>query len=178
MKALIAGIINQHGKYKKDPNSSNHFRGISNFRREMAPIQRTEPILLYVGDSYLNKGNERGQLWVYADLVLWITGIFKSEEESSLFVRQVVDGREERFERTRKSIAREKRLEETESREPIPEETRQFVWRRDEGKCVLCGNQENLEFDHMIPVSKGGSNTERNLQLLCEECNRKKSDMI
>jgi 5-methylcytosine-specific restriction endonuclease McrA len=28
------------------------------------------------------------------------------------------------------------------------------------------------------PVSKGGSNTYRNLQLLCENCNREKSDNI
>jgi len=61
---------------------------------------------------------------------------------------------------------------------PIPEEVRNMVWRRDEGKCVQCGSNHNLEFDHIIPVSKGGSNTARNLQLLCENCNRQKSDGI
>ena len=64
------------------------------------------------------------------------------------------------------------------SREPIPESVRMFVWRRDGGKCVKCGTKENLEFDHIIPVSKGGSNTERNIQILCEQCNREKSDKI
>ena len=63
-------------------------------------------------------------------------------------------------------------------REAIPENVRIFVWRRDEGQCVQCGGNERLEFDHIIPLSKGGSNTERNLQLLCEFCNRKKSDSI
>lgn len=52
------------------------------------------------------------------------------------------------------------------------------VWRRDEGKCVQCGSKENLEFDHIIPHSKGGANTYRNIQLLCENCNRVKSDKI
>ncbi|HAM96004.1 TPA: HNH endonuclease, partial [Candidatus Azambacteria bacterium] len=28
------------------------------------------------------------------------------------------------------------------------------------------------------PVSKGGSTTARNIELLCESCNRKKSDKI
>lgn len=63
-------------------------------------------------------------------------------------------------------------------REPIPEEVKFEVWRRDEAKCVLCGSQTKLEFDHIIPFSKGGSNTARNIQLLCETCNRKKGSTI
>ncbi|MEA2639228.1 MAG: hypothetical protein QOF51_622, partial [Chloroflexota bacterium] len=42
-------------------------------------------------------------------------------------------------------------------RAPIPEEVRLAVWRRDGGRCVRCGGQRNLEFDHVIPVSLGGS---------------------
>jgi hypothetical protein len=52
------------------------------------------------------------------------------------------------------------------------------VWNRDGRKCVKCGSQDRLEFDHIIPFAKGGSNTFRNIQLLCESCNRKKSDLI
>ena len=60
----------------------------------------------------------------------------------------------------------------------IPRDVRDSVWRRDEGKCVQCGSVDSLEFDHIIPFSKGGSNTYRNIQLLCESCNRAKSDSI
>ena len=63
-------------------------------------------------------------------------------------------------------------------RKPIPPAVRREVWRRDERKCVQCGSQRNLELDHIIPVSKGGSNTARNIQLLCQDCNRTKSDKI
>jgi HNH endonuclease len=59
-------------------------------------------------------------------------------------------------------------------RQPIPTEVKDRVWRRDEGRCVNCGSQVNLEFDHVIPLAMGGSNTERNIQLLCERCNRAK----
>jgi 5-methylcytosine-specific restriction endonuclease McrA len=63
-------------------------------------------------------------------------------------------------------------------REPISEAVRLFVWQRDGGKCVKCGARERLEFDHIIPVTAGGSSTERNVQLLCESCNRSKGATI
>jgi hypothetical protein len=65
-----------------------------------------------------------------------------------------------------------------ESREAIPSTVRREVWRRDEGKCKKCGSRKNLEYDHIIPVAEGGSNTARNIELLCEACNRAKSDLI
>jgi hypothetical protein len=64
------------------------------------------------------------------------------------------------------------------NRVKIPSEIRIFVWQRDGGRCVECGTNENLEYDHIIPFAKGGSSTERNLQLLCANCNRLKSDRI
>ena len=63
-------------------------------------------------------------------------------------------------------------------REQIPKAVQQEVWRRDQGRCVECGSKEKLEFDHVIPVSKGGATTVRNLQLLCERCNRSKNNSI
>jgi hypothetical protein len=59
-------------------------------------------------------------------------------------------------------------------REAIPDDVRMFVWQRDRGQCVVCGTRKDLEFDHLIPLSMGGSNTARNLQLLCAGCNRSK----
>ena len=63
-------------------------------------------------------------------------------------------------------------------RQSIPERVKNEVWRRDQGVCVKCGSQEELEFDHIIPWSKGGSDTARNLQLLCAACNRRKAANI
>lgn len=60
----------------------------------------------------------------------------------------------------------------------ISQEVKDLVWNRDNGRCVQCGSNEKLEFDHIIPFSKGGANTYRNIQLLCEKCNREKSNKI
>jgi len=60
----------------------------------------------------------------------------------------------------------------------IPQDVKDQVWRRDQGRCVQCGSNEELEFDHIIPFSRGGASTYRNVQLLCEICNRRKSDTI
>jgi 5-methylcytosine-specific restriction endonuclease McrA len=59
-------------------------------------------------------------------------------------------------------------------REPIPEDVRREVFRRDGGRCAACGSDELLQFDHVIPVALGGASTPGNLQLLCAPCNRDK----
>src|SRR4051812_804695 len=63
-------------------------------------------------------------------------------------------------------------------RRAIPERVRHEVWRRDRGTCVECGARGRLEFDHIIPVSRGGANTVRNIELRCEPCNRRKGARI
>jgi hypothetical protein len=63
-------------------------------------------------------------------------------------------------------------------REAIPRAVQREIWRRDEGRCVECSSKERLCFDHIIPFSRGGSNTIRNLQLLCERCNLSKGNRI
>ena len=60
----------------------------------------------------------------------------------------------------------------------IPQDVKNAVWQRDGGKCVQCGATSYLEFDHIIPYTKGGANTVANVQLLCRSCNLKKSDRI
>ena len=70
-------------------------------------------------------------------------------------------------------------IEDKKVRRPtIPQNIKDKVWNRDGGKCVQCGSNENIEFDHIIPFSKGGSSTYRNLQILCTKCNRSKSSKI
>lgn len=63
----------------------------------------------------------------------------------------------------------------------IPREAMLRVVRRDGQVCRSCGcnvPDDQVEFDHIIPFSRGGPSTAENLRLLCRECNRRKKDSL
>lgn len=61
----------------------------------------------------------------------------------------------------------------------VPEHVQVQVRQRDKNRCVQCGYEgPYLEFDHIIPRSKGGPSTVENIQLLCRICNLKKGDRL
>lgn len=56
---------------------------------------------------------------------------------------------------------------------------RRQVYNRQNGKCSMCGDKIsylNFTVDHIIPISKGGSNTLDNMEAMCEVCNQMKRD--
>jgi hypothetical protein len=61
----------------------------------------------------------------------------------------------------------------------IPSEIKKEVWKRDKGRCVICGDTTNLHFDHDLPFSKGGTSVSaKNVRLLCMKHNLQKSAKI
>jgi 5-methylcytosine-specific restriction endonuclease McrA len=55
------------------------------------------------------------------------------------------------------------------------------VVRRDGQVCAICRvniPDDKIEFDHIIPISRGGPTSPENLRVLCRDCNRKKSDAL
>lgn len=66
-----------------------------------------------------------------------------------------------------------------ERRRLIPTSVKMEVWRRDGGKCVVCGATDELHFDHDLPYSLGGTSvTAENVQLLCVRHNLSKGAKI
>lgn len=61
----------------------------------------------------------------------------------------------------------------------IPRVTQFRVMKRENQICQSCHKavvDEDIEFDHIIPWSKGGSSNESNIRLLCSSCNRKRGN--
>ncbi len=59
----------------------------------------------------------------------------------------------------------------------IPQDVKVAVAARDGGRCRVCGSTTDLQYDHVIPFSKGGSSLDpANIQLLCGYHNRLKGN--
>jgi hypothetical protein len=138
------------------------------------------------GEGYYEReiGNpdaDEHMLWLFRNrLVIVEPPIEVGWDEMVLALKHAVLSKERAFEKMQRELDLFERLEESSHtpRQPIAAAVRTFVWNRDGRKCVQCGSNERLEFDHIVPLAKGGSNTERNIQLLCEPCNRAKGASI
>ena len=53
----------------------------------------------------------------------------------------------------------------------IRPEKRLAIILRDNSKCLICGEHNDLTLDHYIPRSKGGSNKKQNIFTSCRSCN-------
>jgi hypothetical protein len=122
-----------------------------------------------------------GRRYVYRGHVVKVIGYEDvPRDELQLRIKHSVLKTQKQLDKIRREVQALANLEKLPDarRESIPDDVRMFVWQRDQGKCSKCGSQERLEFDHIIPVVKGGANTARNIRLLCERCNREKGAEI
>ena len=70
----------------------------------------------------------------------------------------------------------ERRIRPTE-RVNWPKGLKRRLMRRQDNTCVYCGHRRiapSMDIDHIIPVVRGGSNSESNLQVICRRCNQRK----
>jgi len=57
-------------------------------------------------------------------------------------------------------------------------EVREYLLEKWQRKCAYCGKKDvPLEIEHIVPKSRGGSNSVSNLTISCHDCNQKKGNM-
>ena len=102
--------------------------------------------------------------------------VLRGVDEDRTGFRRVFVFRLERMDDARSPGGRQPNLKHT---RVIPSSIKQEVWKRDGGRCRICGASDNLHFDHIVPFSKGGSSlVAENIQLLCARHNLAKRDNI
>lgn len=111
--------------------------------------------------------------WMYRDRFYWDDEQLEAPDVAALvFERERRNQR--RLERAHQVMRAGGEPATPAARAGVPLEVRRAVWERDGGRCVTCGAQFDLQFDHVIPVAMGGASSAQNLQVLCGDCNRGK----
>ncbi len=111
-------------------------------------------------------------IWSYNGIFHLVDSWCEGDEFREVFkFRLIAVEGDERFDQPPQRNLQRRRL--------IPTPVKLAVWKRDGGKCVICGATDQLHFDHDLPWSKGGTSaTEKNVQLLCARHNLEKHDQI
>jgi hypothetical protein len=132
--------------------------------------QQETPVLMLRDEA------SRRTWWLFRDEFYWQDEGYGERDVKALILERLA----QKDRRLQRAVALMDQTEALDSpaRTSIPDEVKVFVWNRDGGRCVKCDSNQRLEFDHVIPLALGGANTARNLQLLCETCNRSKGAAI
>ncbi len=113
---------------------------------------------------------ETGMRITSRSIYLWLQKLGMGRDKSTARKIGIQEGRVD-YEHLRKSIkSKEFRL-------GISLQTRYAILKRDNFRCVLCGDDAQsarLVVDHIIPVVRGGTNDITNLRTLCTACNHGK----
>jgi hypothetical protein len=114
-------------------------------------------------------------LWYFRDNFYWDDDGLDADDIGAL-----VHQRERRLQQKLQTAHSVMRADESgrPTRVAISSDIKRVVFERDGGCCVECGSNFDLQYDHVLPVALGGATTVENLQLLCADCNRRKSDSL
>jgi hypothetical protein len=101
------------------------------------------------------------QCWWWRDGFYWESGDYSPEELRALLLML------ERDDLT--GLALELKLHPA---KPIPEDVRRLVFKRDAGRCLVCGVNELIQYARVVAPAHGGGNDPHNVHLVCAGCNR------
>jgi hypothetical protein len=152
LASLPSGRLTQNGKFQ---------RAAQNFKTGLATPER---VRVYE--------KIRAGIWSYNGVFHLTDSWLEQDEQRNVFkFRLIAVEGEEDFAQPAHADAERRRV--------IPTRVKLEVWKRDGGKCAMCGASDELHFDHILPFSKGGTSlTSANVQLLCARHNLQKHDHI
>lgn len=102
-------------------------------------------------------------------------GIYSFKDITALLLAEIFSTDD--FVYIREIVSDAKIINKKKERGKMTRSLRYKVLKRDHFRCKICGNTSKdsiLEVDHIIPISKGGTSIESNLQTTCFDCNRGK----
>ena len=151
---------------KYNPGGSLTQNGLFNDAAKKYKNGRSEPELVKVYEKI------KSGIWVYNGTFKLIDSwqVTSNSREVFKFKLGLVDDAD---------FTHEPELRDMDHNRLIPSSVKLEVWKRDKGRCIKCGQQDNLHFDHIIPYAKGGSSlVAENIQILCARHNLGKRDKI
>lgn len=135
----------------------------SSAHKEIMSRQRDHPVALFQLDARA--------YWMFQDCFFSEDDNLTAQDVKALVLQRT--RRRERQLATAHSLMRAEEAGEA-IRVPVPLDVRRAAFERDGGRCVECGGNFDLQYDHIIPLSLGGATSLKNIQLLCADCNREK----
>lgn len=176
----INKINENNKKYKKYLSDLENIKDIGCFQTPTKNLNIEK--LIKIESKFVEKEIQRPKINFYLKVTLKLSDLHEANifnQKSTIFYEKDIFSLNDRINNKRGSFYNDREIWDAicrVERGKVSNKLRFKIYERDGNKCCKCGakDKNNLEIDHIKPISKGGKSTEDNLQTLCHNCNKAK----